>query len=293
MTDPELSIIIPAYNSELTIKSCINSLTSQTIPREKFEVIVVDDCSKDKTVDYAKEAGADLIICNETNKGAGYSRNVGAKQARGKFLAFIDSDCRAQNGWIKTIFQELKDLPAITGPIKNGNPHSTKAWAEYFLEMGPFHEYRKKAPIRTIPGGNGAYQKKIFFEAGGFAKEKLSEDFWLSESLKRLKFLPIFVPDLSIYHMNRTEMKKICDNMKLQGKFFVRNRRMIPTAHYKFLIKSRFFTPLIFIIKFMNSFKNATQSKKTGKFLQSLPYLVRALISFCEGNLEEMKKKSN
>ena len=57
--EPLLSIIIPTHNSEITIKKCIESLTSQSFSREKFEIIVVDDGSTDQTTSIAKNAGAD------------------------------------------------------------------------------------------------------------------------------------------------------------------------------------------------------------------------------------------
>ena len=59
---PDLSIIIATHNSEELIERCIISLNSQTYQREKFEIIVVDDGSKDKSVKIAKEKGANKVI---------------------------------------------------------------------------------------------------------------------------------------------------------------------------------------------------------------------------------------
>ena len=85
-----ISIIIPAYNSEATIEKCVHSLTSQSFPRNQFEIIVVDDCSTDKTAYLAKAAGANHVISTKTNCGQGPARNLGVKNAKGKFLAFTD-----------------------------------------------------------------------------------------------------------------------------------------------------------------------------------------------------------
>jgi len=54
---PILSIIIPTHNSELTIEECISSIKSQKYPKEKYEIIIVDDGSKDNTVDLCKKGG--------------------------------------------------------------------------------------------------------------------------------------------------------------------------------------------------------------------------------------------
>jgi len=97
-----ISVIIPTHNSELTIERCLNSLISQTFSREKFEIIIVDDGSKDNTITIAKRVGADLVL--EIDQCfPGKARNVGASKAKGNPLAFIDSDCEAEHDWLESI----------------------------------------------------------------------------------------------------------------------------------------------------------------------------------------------
>ena len=139
MKKPILSIIIPTHNSDQTIERCIRSLTSQSFPREKFEIIVVDDGSKDQTSSLAKKAGADKVIITEPCF-QGKARNIGVENANGNLLGFIDSDCEAKDGWVETIIKELETLNAISGPIENGNPQSKVAWAEYFVEFCAFND---------------------------------------------------------------------------------------------------------------------------------------------------------
>lgn len=91
-----ISVIIPVYNLENYIKDCINSLLNQSL--KNFELILVDDCSDDSTKKIIKEyidveKTADIILIeNEQNMGAGYSRNMGLDIARGKYLIFLDGD---------------------------------------------------------------------------------------------------------------------------------------------------------------------------------------------------------
>ena len=86
---PKISVIIPAYNSESSIKRCIRSITSQTFPRENYEIIVVDDGSTDNTVAAAKSSGANIVITSEHHS-SGRARNIGVKNSNGKILAFIN-----------------------------------------------------------------------------------------------------------------------------------------------------------------------------------------------------------
>lgn len=87
-----VSIIMPSYNSEQYIKASIQSVLSQSY--SNYELIIVDDCSKDKTVEIIKSFNDSRIklYINEKNGGAAISRNRALKEARGKWIAFLDSD---------------------------------------------------------------------------------------------------------------------------------------------------------------------------------------------------------
>lgn len=87
-----VSIIMPAYNSEAYIANTLKSILAQTYP--DWELIIVDDCSTDKTVDIINSLGDSRfkLIRNEVNSGAAVSRNRALKAATGKWIAFQDSD---------------------------------------------------------------------------------------------------------------------------------------------------------------------------------------------------------
>lgn len=91
MEKPILSIIVPVYNVENFIKECIDSLIAQTI--KSVEIIVVNDGSKDSSMDIVKEYNNEKIkIVNKENGGLSSARNAGIKVAQGKYMAFVDSD---------------------------------------------------------------------------------------------------------------------------------------------------------------------------------------------------------
>ena len=89
-----VSIITPAYNSEKFIAETIMSVQNQTY--QNWEMIIVDDCSTDKTseivLSFQKEDSRIKYIKNESNKGAAFSRNIALQNAKGKWIAFLDSD---------------------------------------------------------------------------------------------------------------------------------------------------------------------------------------------------------
>ena len=89
-----ISIIMPAYNAEATIRQSIESVLSQTYPC--FELIIVDDASKDETrriaEQYALSDPRIRVLPNEANSGVAFSRNKGIDEAKYPWIAFLDSD---------------------------------------------------------------------------------------------------------------------------------------------------------------------------------------------------------
>ena len=286
----ELSIIIPTHNSDTTIEKCLNSLNSQSYSRVKYEIIIVDDGSKDKTVELAKKAVADKIIEVEPCF-QGKARNIGVKHADADLLAFIDSDCEAKNDWVESIVSELKNANAVTGPIHNGNPHSLIAWGEYFLEFGGFHKHNKRSAIRFLPGCNQGYSKKAFLKTSGFSEERISEDVMFGESLKKAGIQVFFIPQVQISHLCRTEIKKVSDNMKTLGKYSVRTRKAIPSIKYSSLMLHRSMIPLLFFGKIAKAASHSIKGKNFRKFFLSFPIVVLGAISFCSGIWEELGRK--
>ena len=84
-----ISIIIPVYNSSLTLKECLDAIFDTNF--KNFEVIIVSDNSSDNSVEIAKQYQCKIIELNE-NRGPGFARNKGAQLAKGEILLFVDSD---------------------------------------------------------------------------------------------------------------------------------------------------------------------------------------------------------
>lgn len=114
---PFVSIVVPAYNEEKFIGDCLESLSNLSYPKCRYEIIVVDNCSKDNTATIAESMGA-IVIRNAIGK-VGAVRNQGATVARGEILAFIDADCIAGKNWLKSAIDKLKDptVGAVGGCI--------------------------------------------------------------------------------------------------------------------------------------------------------------------------------
>src|SRR5262245_7855555 len=94
----DVSVVIPVYNGASTLAACLTALESQSLPRPRFEIIVVDDGSTDETASIA--AAFPVRLVRRTNGGAPAARNSGLREATGAWVAFTDADCIPSRGWL-------------------------------------------------------------------------------------------------------------------------------------------------------------------------------------------------
>jgi GT2 family glycosyltransferase len=104
----EVSIIIPVFNQCQYTHACVASLQAVQEP-VPFEVIVVDDCSTDDTVDLVPRMDGVVYLRNETNSGFIISCNRGAEQARGKYLIFLNNDTLVKPGWLTALLDTFAE----------------------------------------------------------------------------------------------------------------------------------------------------------------------------------------
>ncbi|HET9857356.1 MAG TPA: glycosyltransferase [Chthoniobacterales bacterium] len=119
----EFSVIVPSYNRSEPVRACLRSLTAMDYPRDRFEVIVVDDGSREPVDGLATdfEDVLHLKILRKKHEGPAAARNHGAAHAKGKFLAFTDDDCTASPSWLRALGERLTTAPQdlVGGKIIN------------------------------------------------------------------------------------------------------------------------------------------------------------------------------
>ncbi|MBU1322617.1 glycosyltransferase family 2 protein, partial [Patescibacteria group bacterium] len=101
--NPDISVIIPSYNSGRTIKPCLESLIKQSL---KSEIIVVDDGSKDNTKTIV-QSFPQIKLLAQTHQGPAKARNLGAKKATGQILVFVDADMEFDQDFLKDLTQPI------------------------------------------------------------------------------------------------------------------------------------------------------------------------------------------
>ncbi|HJU91216.1 MAG TPA: glycosyltransferase [Gemmatimonadaceae bacterium] len=171
---PTFSVIIPTFRRHAQISACLGALARLRYPRDRFEVIVVDDGSGSPPSKEVARAADSLRVrlVRSRHGGPGWARNAGAAVADGEFLAFTDDDCTPETDWLDALSASLVKMPdaAVGGRTENGlpdNPYSTASQLlvsylyEYYSQ--PDHHNR-----RFFTTNNLALSRAIFTELGGF-----------------------------------------------------------------------------------------------------------------------------
>lgn len=98
-----ISIVVPVYNAEKYIEMCIEALLSQSYPQEKYEIIMVDNNSTDRSFEIMKRYH-NIQLLSENKQGSYAARNCGIHKAIGSIIAFTDADCIPDRNWLESIF---------------------------------------------------------------------------------------------------------------------------------------------------------------------------------------------
>lgn len=214
----EFSIIIPAYNAADSISACLHALENQSIPRERYEIIVVDDGSADDTAQRAATAGARVI--RQENGGAAAARNCGARAAQGEILLFTDSDCIPASDWVARMAAPFSD-PSVAG-AKGVYKTEESGFTPRFVQQEYQDKYDGMAQLSEIDfvdTYSAAYRRDIFLQMGGFdttfpgaSVEDQEFSFRLAEAGYRL----VFVPNAVVAHRHDLSMSEYAHR-----KFFI------------------------------------------------------------------------
>lgn len=108
----KLSIIVPVYNVKEYLAKCLDSLISQDLPQETYEIIVVNDGSTDISGEIAEEYSkkySNIILINQENQGLSGARNTGLANARGEYVQFVDSDDYLEENVLGGLLKQIEE----------------------------------------------------------------------------------------------------------------------------------------------------------------------------------------
>lgn len=180
-----ITVIIPTYNNQDTIKNAINSIINQTYT--DWELIVVNDNSTDKTKvilrDYKRKLKDKLtIINNKVNIGAGLSRRLAIKEAKGNFITFLDSDDELASDFLQIMLhlQQQHDSDLVYSGVeiiypKNTNAGSIKQKVNDYIMEGPAR-LQTQVDQNEMKFITGKLLKRSLFDYFEFSDRRIGED---------------------------------------------------------------------------------------------------------------------
>src|SRR3989344_83941 len=167
------SVIVPTYNRKEQLEKCIESIKNQDFDKNDFEVIVVDGGSTDSTNEFLETQGVVCIMLEE-RVGPGKARNLGGRKAKGKYLAFTDSDCLVPRDWLsklKSGYDRRSNVSGVGGSTYNPEKsvfaqHENFIYTKYVTKQEEYaSRARDEAPFAL---GNMSYDRELFLALGGF-----------------------------------------------------------------------------------------------------------------------------
>lgn len=214
--NPTFSLIIPTYERPAQLIKCLESITRLDYSKDEFEVIVVDDGSKnppEQIVDSFSDR-LNIMLFTQNNAGPAGARNTGAEKANGEFLAFTDDDCEPDKDWLNAFQKEFKRDPDIflggyTINSLTDNIYSAASQELINYLYSYYNTDRKNATF--FASNNIAVRADLFKKIGGFdvttlratAEDREICDRWVYKGYKMT-----FTTDAVVYHSHAMTLKQ-------------------------------------------------------------------------------------
>ena len=201
--DSRVSVIVPADNAECTIDRCLSALLHQTVPRESYEVVVVDDGSSDGTRARVRHHDG-VRLLTQDHAGPAVARNLGVKHAQGDIVLFTDSDCEPCEDWIEHMLAPFddEDIAGVKGAYLTRQHEIVARFAQVEYEDKYDHMVQEKY-IDFVDTYAAGYRRDIFVDNGGFDAAfpvASVEDQEFSFRLARRGYRMVFVTEARVYH---------------------------------------------------------------------------------------------
>jgi glycosyltransferase involved in cell wall biosynthesis len=216
-----VSVVIPTFRKREFLEPTLASLAAQTYPSEAIEVVVVDDCSEDGTIDYLRSLNMPfglVAIAHEVNRGRSAARNTAVRAAKGDLIVFVDDDMRCEPDLIQR-YVEFHDRRS--GAVAIGNAltapelgHATVY--SYLDEMGVHrHEPGARVPARYFVTNNSSVARQPLLDVGLFDESFRRYGFEDTEIGFRLEDQAglefYYCAEAVAYHLHRQTLDQVLD----------------------------------------------------------------------------------
>ncbi len=228
MSEPRISVIIPARNEGDNIQGCLEAVFSQSCP--PYEVLVVDGQSTDETVERAKTFPVKILYEDANSKGL--ACHIGIENASGEYIAFTNSDCIPGRDWLANLVREFDEGIVGVGGSAELVDTGDSFWGKYIaLAMQTligsgnsvqWRTLRDKRFVRSIGGCNSIYRARDISKVGGFSAKLAGrmlggQDLELNNRLLRIGNL-FYTPNAPVLHRHARTLPGYANKMFHYGR---------------------------------------------------------------------------
>jgi len=216
---PTFSALVPAFNEEKTIVKTLKSLVALDYPKDKKQIVVINDGSKDRTREIVENfikthPNEDIILLNQENQGKGTAMNNGLRIAKGEYYACLDADSSVEPNSLKEMlpYFEDKEVAAVCPLLKIRDPNSMiekVQWYEYVVNM--FYKYlnAKIHCIHVTPGPFSVYKTQIIKDLGYYDTETITEDLEIAIRLQKYQYKIVQTFDATVHTKGPRSWKQL------------------------------------------------------------------------------------
>ncbi|MCR4284503.1 MAG: glycosyltransferase family 2 protein [archaeon] len=217
-TDDELplvSIIIPAYNEEKSIVKTINSIVASDYPKGKLEILVVDDGSKDRTLELARKCKSKLVkVYTKPNGGKGTTLNFALKKCKGEIIFSMDADTFVAPHSVREMVRYFKnpEVMSVSPSMLIYQPRGVLQriqQAEYLFGLFIRKAFASVNAVHVTPGAFSAYRKTFFDKYGGYDEGNITEDLEMSLRIQYHGYTIEYSPESPAYTIAPNKIKAL------------------------------------------------------------------------------------
>jgi glycosyltransferase involved in cell wall biosynthesis len=276
MINSYISVIIPTYRDWDRLRLCVEALLDQSLSRDLFEIIIVNNDSSDPYPSWFQEKN--LLLLEESIPGSYSARNKGISFAKGDILAFTDSDCIPEKNWLQNAYSKFQDasIHRIAGKVEIFfKDKENKTFAELFEHAYAFNQKRNVEVLKGCVTANFLSRKSLFDSVGVFDNSKKSgEDFGWNRRANSKGFNLVYADNVIVKHPARREITALM----LKRRRVFGGKKVFKINSVKDLIKELFYLPYLFLTTLIMPWGALFFKRKGYSFFDKLKI---AVVHFC------------